>query len=63
MKQLSRDRWRILRITKNGGFNDFTNTLWKEIKKPPTNPHYIDPYDLYGEEEKRMWGCWFFIYR
>ena len=38
MKQLSRDRWRVLRITKNG-LNDITDRLWKiqkEAKRPCT---------------------------
>ena len=40
MKQLSRDRWRVLRITKSG-LNDITNALWKFQKeaKPPTKPN------------------------
>ena len=38
MKQLSRDRWRVLRITKKG-LNDITDSLWKlqkEAKRPFT---------------------------
>ena len=36
MKQLSRDRWRVLRITKKG-LHDITDRLWKmqkEAKRP-----------------------------
>ena len=36
MKQLSRDRWRVLRISKKG-LNDITDRLWKmqkEAKRP-----------------------------
>ena len=36
MKQLSRDRWRVLRITEKG-LNDITDRLWKmqkEAKRP-----------------------------
>ena len=39
MKQLSRDRWCVLRIRK-GGLNDITNSLWKSQANPPANPNY-----------------------
>ena len=39
MKQLSRDRWRVLRITKDG-LNDITNSLWKSQSNPLTNPSF-----------------------
>ena len=54
MKQLSRDRWCVLRITKSG-LTDNTNALWKLQKgiKAPTNPDYVERDDQ--KEENWLW--------
>ena len=58
MKQLSRDRWCVLRITK-GGLNDITNWLWKSQGNPPAaNPKdkWIEKGD--GQDENLEDWSW-----
>ena len=52
MKQLSRDRWRVLRITKSG-LNNITNALWKS-QKEAKRPHTRTTYN--SEEEQEDWS-------
>ena len=53
MKQLSRDRWRVLRITKRG-LNAITNSLWKSQTEAKPNVKTSDWYD----ERPEDWSSW-----
>ena len=58
MKQLSPDRWRVLRITK-GGLNNITDSLWKAQANPPRDPNYKSPWNTeeYQESHDRYGLC------